>query len=109
SPKLNHATADGPLHRVGHHSRVRDQHDQDQQSDASGRMGTVTSRRDFLAGVAGVTAVMASRSVPLASAMATPPRFMYVGSFTAKDGGHGDGLGVYRRNGESDPWTQVQL
>jgi 6-phosphogluconolactonase (cycloisomerase 2 family) len=72
-------------------------------------MGTLSSRREFVAGLAGVTAFMASRSVPLAFAAAAAPSFMYVGSFTGKDGGHGDGLGVYRRNGESDPWAQVQL
>jgi 6-phosphogluconolactonase len=37
------------------------------------------------------------------------PMFMYVGSFTRKDGGHGEGLSVYRRNHESAPWTFVQL
>jgi len=37
------------------------------------------------------------------------PMFMYVGSFTGKDGGHGEGLSVYRRNHESAPWTLVQL
>jgi 6-phosphogluconolactonase (cycloisomerase 2 family) len=34
---------------------------------------------------------------------------MYVGSFTAKDGGRGEGLTVYRRNGEPDRWTAIQL
>jgi len=34
---------------------------------------------------------------------------MYVGSFTAKDGGHGEGLSVYRRNGEAERWAQIQL
>lgn len=37
------------------------------------------------------------------------PAFMYVGSFTAKDGGHGDGLSVYQRNRESDTWTLIQV
>ena len=72
-------------------------------------MAALTSRRDFLAGLASATAVVASRSVSLKSATPASPRFMYVGSFTAKDGGHGDGLGVYHRNSESDAWTQVQL
>jgi YVTN family beta-propeller protein len=34
---------------------------------------------------------------------------MYVGSFTGKDGGQGQGLSVYQRNRESDSWTLVQL
>jgi 6-phosphogluconolactonase len=34
---------------------------------------------------------------------------MYVGSFTTKDGGHGEGLSVYQRNRESDKWTLIQL
>jgi 6-phosphogluconolactonase (cycloisomerase 2 family) len=77
-------------------------------------------RRDFLAGLAGLTAAMASRSVSLASAervvepqtdrpAAAAPMFMYVGSFTGKDRGHGEGLSVYQRNRESDTWTLVQL
>jgi len=37
------------------------------------------------------------------------PTFMYVGSFTGKDRGHGEGLSVYHRTGESDTWTLVQL
>ena len=40
---------------------------------------------------------------------AAAPTFMYVGSFTGKDRGHGEGLSVYRRNGESNPWTLIQL
>jgi 6-phosphogluconolactonase len=61
-------------------------------------------RRDLLIGLAGVAAAAAGRST---SAAATPT-FLYVGSFTAKDGGHGEGLSVYHRNGDSDPWTLVQ-
>jgi 6-phosphogluconolactonase (cycloisomerase 2 family) len=77
-------------------------------------------RRDFLAGLAGLTVAMASRSVSLASAgrvaepqtdraAAAAPMFMYVGSFTGKDRGHGEGLSVYHRSRESDAWTLVQL
>jgi 6-phosphogluconolactonase len=62
-------------------------------------------RRDFLIGLAGATAAAASRSM---SALAEPA-FMYVGSFTGKDGGHGEGLSVYRRNSEQDAWAPVQL
>jgi 6-phosphogluconolactonase (cycloisomerase 2 family) len=34
---------------------------------------------------------------------------MYVGSFTTKDGGRGEGLSVYQRNRESDRWALIQL
>jgi len=77
-------------------------------------------RRKFLAGLAGVTAAVAGGSVSIASgesvgapqtdrSSAAVPMFMYVGSFTGKDRGHGEGLSVYHRNGESDTWTLVQL
>jgi 6-phosphogluconolactonase (cycloisomerase 2 family) len=57
----------------------------------------------FLLGAGGVAAALAR---PRAAAA---PAFMYIGSFTQKDGGHGQGLSVYRRGGESEPWTQVQV
>ena len=63
---------------------------------------------------------MSSRSVSIASVEsvseertdrpAVPaPMFMYIGSFTGKERGHGEGLSVYRRSRESDTWTLVQL
>jgi len=67
----------------------------------SGRLG----RRDFLAGVAVMTAAAARRTTSAAAA----PTSLYIGSFTAKDGGHGEGLSVYRRDADSDPWTRIQL
>src|SRR5438093_13327741 len=77
-------------------------------------------RRKFLAGLAGVTAAVAGGSVSIASgesvgaaqadrSSAAVRMFMYVGSFTGKDRGHGEGLSVYHRNRESDPWTLAQL
>jgi 6-phosphogluconolactonase len=66
---------------------------------------SLLERRDFLMGLAGATAAIATRSMSAAAA----PTFMYVGSFTGKDGGHGDGLSVFRRRTEADPWTLVQL
>ncbi len=77
-------------------------------------------RREFLVGLAGLTAAMASRSISIASAErigepqtdrspAAAPMFMYVGSFTGKDRGHGEGLSVFHRSRESDAWTLVQL
>ena len=34
---------------------------------------------------------------------------MYVGSFTAKDGGQGEGLSVFRRSADGPTWTLIQL
>src|SRR5882672_5953332 len=79
-------------------------------------------RRDFLAGLAGLTASMAGRPL-FAENVARPfqgretgrsaaratPAFMYVGSFTGEGRGHGEGLSVFRRNGESDSWMLIQL
>jgi len=69
-------------------------------------------RREFLAGLAGAT-VLARRS-NVAAQRHTPdartvPTFMYVGGFTTKDGGHGEGLNVYQRSRDSDRWKQIQL
>src|SRR6187455_1988626 len=61
-------------------------------------------RREFLIGLAGTAAAIASR--PKAAAA---PAFMYVGSFTGEGRGHGEGLSVFRRSAESAPWTRVQL
>jgi hypothetical protein len=69
-------------------------------------MEAVRGRREFLAGIAGLTTAVASRSVSIASgesvgapqtdrSPAAVPMFMYVGSFTGKDRGHGEGLSVY--------------
>src|SRR2546426_5372402 len=70
------------------------------------------NRRELLAGIAGVTATVATRSWASAvhvqgSPSHAMPAFMYVGSFTAKDGGRGEGLSVFRR--ESAGWTLIQL
>lgn len=69
-------------------------------------MENVLGRRDFLGGLAGIAVgSLGQRN----SAKPPMPAFMYVGSFTAKDGGHGDGLSVYQRNRESDTWTLIQV
>jgi 6-phosphogluconolactonase len=60
-------------------------------------------RRDVLIGMAGAAALLAR---PRAAAA---PSFMYIGSFTQKDGGRGDGLSVYRRGSESEPWQLVDV
>jgi 6-phosphogluconolactonase (cycloisomerase 2 family) len=82
-------------------------------------------RRDFLAGLAGLTATMAGRRWPslvastpgaqssassaVRAAAAASPAFMYVGSFTSRGRGHGEGLSVYRLNRESDQWALIQV
>jgi 6-phosphogluconolactonase (cycloisomerase 2 family) len=75
-------------------------------------------RRTFLAGLAGAAA-LTRHATPLASATglqdshadrrAATPTFMYVGSFTKKDGGRGEGLSVYQRDPKSQTWTLIQL
>ena len=75
-------------------------------------------RRTFLAGLAGAAA-LTRQAPPLASdpgiqepptgRRAAAPTFMYVGSFTAKDGGRGEGLSVYQRNLKTQTWTLIQL
>src|SRR5262249_39061343 len=50
-------------------------------------------------------AAAAGRSV----AAASTPTWMYVGSFTGEGRGHGEGLSVFHRAGESDRWQRVQL
>ena len=66
--------------------------------------GTAVRRRDVLIGMAG--AALLARARPRAAAA---PLFMYIGSFTQKDGGHGDGLSVYRRGSESEPLQLVEV
>jgi hypothetical protein len=68
-------------------------------------METMFGRRQFLEGVAGLAALPLAQRDPAA---VRAPSSMYVGSFTGKDGGHGDGVSVYRRSSESDRWTLVQ-
>src|SRR5688572_20595508 len=71
-------------------------------------------RRDFLAGVAGLTAAIGSRFLaPVADAEGAQtnaaPAFMYVGCYTTKDRGDGEGISVYRRDAGSKPWTFVHV
>jgi 6-phosphogluconolactonase len=62
-------------------------------------------RRDFLIGLAATAAVVESRS----ASAATTPTWMYVGSFTGEGRGHGEGLSVFHRSGDSDRWQRIQL
>jgi 6-phosphogluconolactonase len=75
-------------------------------------------RRAFLAGLASAAA-LAPRETPTAFAAGVDgpqadrrpaaPTFMYVGSFTAKDGGRGEGLSVFQRDAKTPTWTLIQL
>ena len=60
-------------------------------------------RRDFLWSVAGLAAAAQFERV----SAQTAPSFMYVGSFTAADRGHGDGIIVYQRNA-AGRWAEIQ-
>src|ERR1700687_3617534 len=57
--------------------------------------------------MAAVAVVIATHPLALA-AQAQTPHFMYVGSFTTPERGHGEGITVFRR-GPSGGWSQVQL
>jgi 6-phosphogluconolactonase len=67
------------------------------------------SRRDFLKRTAGAAAALSFARAARAAPAAEAPTLMYVGSFTKKDGGHGEGLSMYRRRGASDPWKLVDV
>jgi 6-phosphogluconolactonase len=77
------------------------------------------ARRDFLGQLAGLSAAVATSPPLLAAAAAsrayqprmnpTPPRFMYVGSFTNEGRGRGEGLSVFERKSESDAWRRIQV
>jgi 6-phosphogluconolactonase (cycloisomerase 2 family) len=61
-------------------------------------------RRDFLIGMTGVAAALATRT-----AHAAAPTFMCIGSYTSQARGHGEGISVYRRGGESDRWKLIEV
>jgi 6-phosphogluconolactonase len=69
-------------------------------------------RREFLTGLAALAAgtrPLSRRFGSQSGTLAQPPRFMYVGSFTKKDGGHGEGLSVFHRRNPTSAWSRVQL
>jgi 6-phosphogluconolactonase len=67
-------------------------------------------RRDFLAAVtmSGLASVQTERRGGSRTAP-TPSTFMYVGSYTSKARGHGEGISVYQRPQPSAPWTLVHV
>ena len=66
-------------------------------------------RRDFLIGLTAAAAAAATGRVARAQERSRAPTWMYVGSFTGEGRGHGEGLSVFQRAGESDRWRQIQL
>src|SRR5215831_11906233 len=66
-------------------------------------------RRGFLKGLAGSATAIVTAPSAFAAAASEGPTLMYVGSFTRKDGGHGEGLSIYRRSSASAPWTLVDV
>jgi 6-phosphogluconolactonase len=83
------------------------------------------ARRRFLIGLSGAVAAAASGSASArsrhnvdersagmarsAQERSRVPTWMYVGSFTGEGRGHGEGLSVFHRAGESDRWQRIQL
>jgi 6-phosphogluconolactonase len=68
------------------------------------------ARREFLAGSAGVMAVMATGGCASMTSTQPLPKFAYVGCYTSEQRrGHGQGITVHRIDPASGAWTQVQL
>jgi 6-phosphogluconolactonase len=65
-------------------------------------------RREFITGLA-MAALARPAAAQRRAASSSPPRIMYVGSFTGAGRGRGEGLSVFARGGVSDPWKLVQL
>ena len=73
------------------------------------RDGPALTRRNFLAGIAGVAVSAPMQDGSRKPPDRSPPAFMYVGSYTSPARGHGEGISVYRRNQPSDAWSLVQV
>src|SRR5229473_2101320 len=69
-----------------------------------------TTRREFLAGAAGVVAAIAAGGCASLSSAPTLPKFAYVGCYTSKQrNGRGEGITVQRIDATTGAWTQLQL
>src|SRR2546430_17506955 len=69
-----------------------------------------TTRREFLAGAAGVVAAMAAGGCASMSSARPLPKFAYVGCYTSKQrNGRGEGIAVHRIDAATGAWTQLQL
>ena len=64
-------------------------------------------RRAFLTALGGAASALAAPSL-FAQRGAPAASFMYVGSFTSPERGHGDGITVFQRTG-GGRWAQIQL
>jgi 6-phosphogluconolactonase len=68
------------------------------------------TRRELLAGAAGVMAAMAAGGCASVSSARPLPKFAYVGCYTSKQrNGRGEGITVHRIDATSGAWTQLQL
>ena len=69
-----------------------------------------TTRREFLAGAAGVVAAMAAGGCASMSSARPLPKFAYVGCYTSKQrNGRGEGVAVHRIDAATGAWTQQEL
>jgi 6-phosphogluconolactonase len=70
------------------------------------------ARREFLGGMAGVMAAIATGGCASMTTSGAPPvpKLAYVGGYTTKErNGHGEGISVYRIDPTTGAWTPVQL
>ena len=68
------------------------------------------TRRELLAGAAGMVAAMAAGGCATMVESRPLPKFAYVGCYTTKlRNGRGEGIGVFRIDAATGAWTQVQL
>ena len=69
-----------------------------------------TTRREFLAGAAGLVAAMAAGGCASMSSARPLPKLAYVGCYTSKQrNGRGEGIAVHRIDAATGAWTQQQL
>jgi len=68
------------------------------------------TRRELLAGAAGMIAAMATAGCAAMAESRPLPKFAYVGCYTTKQrNGRGEGIAVYRIDAATGAWTQIQL
>jgi len=68
------------------------------------------TRRELLAGAAGMIAAMATAGCAAMAESRPLPKFAYVGCYTTKQrNGRGEGIAVYRIDAATGAWTPIQL